>query len=58
MVIVHIAPEENKMYSDMEYFVAKVEEVSHKLTRGEVHGSNQYLAGWYAAKIHWFERRV
>jgi hypothetical protein len=55
-VIVRISAEERDMYSDMDYFVANIKEAPRKLVRGEIHGTNQFSAGWYVAKIRWYEK--
>jgi hypothetical protein len=44
------------MYADMDYFVANIEEAPRKLIKGEVHGTDRFLAGWYVAKLRWFEK--
>lgn len=56
LVIVRIAGEERDTYADMDYFVARIEEAPRKLSKGEVHGTNRFLAGWYVAKLRWFEK--
>ena len=56
-VIVRIHPTEKNSYPDDDYFVAHLLEKTHKLTEGGVYGTNHFQAGWYVAKIKWYDRK-
>jgi hypothetical protein len=55
-VVVRISAVEKDEYPELEYFVARLVDKPHKLTRGGVYGTNRFNAGWYVARIQWFEK--
>lgn len=57
VVVARIHPSERAHHPEDDYFLGRLQEKPHKLTRAGIYGGNRFNKGWFVVRMQWYERK-